>query len=251
VAAELPVLRPFMPADRIATALARLAPHVVATRAAADLVMRRIGAGSRDEVRLLATVHDLGKVVLAGASEDYLAAIADTTIPPEQALAEERRRLAIDHAAIGAIAVRRLGLPKSLAIAVERHHADEAKGAAAVVRLADMLAHAAQGHPVTPTALAAAAKPFRLEPGELQRIAYELTRSGGPTRGAVEPSPLTATQEKVLQALAARRTYKQIAAELSISESTVRSHLHNIYGRLDVADRAQAVLLAAERGWIG
>jgi DNA-binding NarL/FixJ family response regulator len=44
--------------------------------------------------------------------------------------------------------------------------------------------------------------------------------------------------------------YKQIAAELGLSTSTVRTHLHNVYGKLGAMDRAQAVLIATERGWI-
>ena len=43
---------------------------------------------------------------------------------------------------------------------------------------------------------------------------------------------------------------KQIAHELSLSTSTVRTHLHNIYGKLGAVDRAQAVLHATERGWL-
>ena len=44
--------------------------------------------------------------------------------------------------------------------------------------------------------------------------------------------------------------YKQIASELGLSTSTVRTHLHNVYGKLGAIDRAQAVLIATERGWI-
>ena len=44
--------------------------------------------------------------------------------------------------------------------------------------------------------------------------------------------------------------YKQIAHELDLSTSTVRTHLHNIYGKLGAVDRAQAVLIATERGWL-
>ena len=44
--------------------------------------------------------------------------------------------------------------------------------------------------------------------------------------------------------------YKQIAHELTLSTSTVRTHLHNIYGKLGAVDRAQAVLIATERGWL-
>jgi hypothetical protein len=41
-----------------------------------------------------------------------------------------------------------------------------------------------------------------------------------------------------------------LARELSLSTSTVRSHLHDIYGKLGAIDRAQAVLLATRAGWI-
>jgi len=45
-----------------------------------------------------------------------------------------------------------------------------------------------------------------------------------------------------LQGLAEGKVYKQIAHELGLSASTVRSHLHNLYGKLGAVDRAQAVL---------
>ena len=45
-------------------------------------------------------------------------------------------------------------------------------------------------------------------------------------------------------------TYQEIAADLGISVSTIRTHLHNLYPKLGVVDRAQAVLSAAQRGWI-
>ena len=54
----------------------------------------------------------------------------------------------------------------------------------------------------------------------------------------------------MLKRLATGMVYKQIAHELSLSTSTVRTHLHNIYGKLGAVDRAQAVLHATERGWL-
>ena len=54
----------------------------------------------------------------------------------------------------------------------------------------------------------------------------------------------------MLQRLAEGKVYKQIAHELTLSTSTVRTHLHNIYGKLGAVDRAQAVLIATERGWL-
>jgi putative nucleotidyltransferase with HDIG domain len=250
LAESLPTLHSAGGPDRLGTALARLSAHAIATRAATDVLARQLGDPKVDELRLLAAIHDIGKVALAGASGDYLATLANTGLTPEERLLRERRRLGIDHAAIGAVAARRLGLPKAVATAIERHHSDDASGPAAIIRLADMLAHHAYGEAVAPSALAAAAKGFRIDQAELQRLAYELPRSRERREPSPEPSPLTPMQQKALVGLAAGRTYKQIAADLSVSESTVRTHLHNLYGKLEVSDRAQAVLLAAERGWI-
>jgi putative nucleotidyltransferase with HDIG domain len=250
VVEALPELRALEAADRLGTALRRLTPHAIATRAAVELVARHAGAPARDELRLAAVLHDVGKLALATASDDYLDSIALTSAAPEERLAAERRRLGIDHAAIGAVAAGRLGLPKRLAAAIEHHHSTDATGPAALVRLADMIAHVAGGGAVSATSLAAAARTFGLAPGEVQRIAYDLLRARERDDAHAEPSPLSPMQERVLMGLAAAKTYKQIAADLEISESTVRSHLHNLYGKLEVADRAQAVLLATERGWI-
>jgi DNA-binding NarL/FixJ family response regulator len=61
---------------------------------------------------------------------------------------------------------------------------------------------------------------------------------------------MSAREVEVLRRLAKGMVYKQIATELGLSTSTVRTHLHNVYGKLGVMDRAQAVLIATERGWI-
>jgi DNA-binding NarL/FixJ family response regulator len=54
----------------------------------------------------------------------------------------------------------------------------------------------------------------------------------------------------VLRRLRDGKVYKQIALELELSTSTVRTHLHNTYAKLGAVDRAQAVLIASQRGWI-
>jgi DNA-binding NarL/FixJ family response regulator len=64
------------------------------------------------------------------------------------------------------------------------------------------------------------------------------------------PCPLSPREVEVLMRLAEGEVYKQIAHGLSLSTSTVRTHLHNIYGKLGAVDRAQAVLLATECGWL-
>jgi putative nucleotidyltransferase with HDIG domain len=244
---SLPMVRA---GDRVSAALARITPHSIATRAAADLVASRSGTADRDGLRLAAILHDVGKVALAAASAAYLDRAIDSSATPGDRAARERRALGIDHAGLGAIALGRMNVPRRIASAVERHHAEDADGAAAVIRLADMLAHDARGDAVDPKAFAAAAESAGVKPGDLRSLAYDLAREGGPRAVGGEPSPLTPMQQKVLVGLRRGLTYKQIAVDLQVSESTVRSHLHKTYERLGVVDRAQAVLLAQDRGWI-
>ena len=61
---------------------------------------------------------------------------------------------------------------------------------------------------------------------------------------------MSSREVDVLRRLARGMVYKQIAAELGLATSTIRTHLHNVYGKLGAVDRAQAVLIATERGWI-
>ena len=50
--------------------------------------------------------------------------------------------------------------------------------------------------------------------------------------------------------MAAGSANKQIASELSISESTVKTHVTNIFQKLDVSHRTEAVTQALQRGII-
>ena len=86
---------------------------------------------------------------------------------------------------------------------------------------------------------------------QLRTVIYDLPFPSADRPRSVEPCPLSAREVEVLKRLAQGMVYKQIAHELSLSTSTVRTHLHNIYGKLGAVDRAQAVLVATERGWIG
>jgi DNA-binding NarL/FixJ family response regulator len=162
----------------------------------------------------------------------------------------ERRELGVDHALVGGVLARRWGLPDGVASVIERHHADDAPGEASFVRLADMLAHYEQGAAVSPGELLKTARSIGIGPAELRRVMYELPNPTHARQRRVDPCPLSSRELGVLQRLAEGKVYKQIAHELTLSTSTVRTHLHNIYGKLGAVDRAQAVLIATERGWL-
>ncbi len=59
---------------------------------------------------------------------------------------------------------------------------------------------------------------------------------------------LTERELEVLRALAGGASNRAIAAKLRISDKTVRNHISNIYAKLSVTGRAQAVLYAAREG---
>ena len=67
-----------------------------------------------------------------------------------------------------------------------------------------------------------------------------------------EPSApkLTDRELEVMNALARGKANKQIARDLSISEKTVRNHISNIYNKLHIYDRTQAVLYAIREGLV-
>jgi DNA-binding NarL/FixJ family response regulator len=59
---------------------------------------------------------------------------------------------------------------------------------------------------------------------------------------------LTLREHEVLELIAQGLNNPQIAVRLSISEKTVRNHVSNIFNKLQVADRAQAIIRARDAG---
>ncbi len=59
---------------------------------------------------------------------------------------------------------------------------------------------------------------------------------------------LSAREVEVLHLVAKGMPNKQIAAELAISEATIKTHIAHILEKLDVSDRTHAVIMAMERG---
>ena len=224
--------------------------HAVATQGAADRLARELECEDRDELLCSALLHDVGKLVLTHAYPGYPGQVHQNARTPEERLHRERLELGVDHALVGGVLARRWALPNRLATAIERHHADDADGEAALVRLADMLAHYGHGQPVNPKQLLHAARAVGLSTEQLRSVMYELPQGTGNVKRNVDPCPLSTREVEVLRRLAEGKVYKQIARELELSTSTVRTHLHNTYAKLGAVDRAQAVLIATERGWI-
>ena len=227
----------------------RFRRHAVATRHAADRIGELAHLGERDELAVAALVHDVGRLVL---SEMYgqFEKLDDRRMAPDVRVRCERRELGIDHALVGAVLVRRWGFPRTVVAAVERHHTRRAGGHAAAVQLADLIVHNAHGEAAPAEAMIDAASRLGLERKRLAPLLYEFPHTGPARRRGSDPCPLSVREVDALRGLAEGKVYKQIASELSLSVSTIRTHLHNVYRKIDAVDRAQAVLIARDRGWI-
>lgn len=228
----------------------RFRGHAVATRAAAERVGEVARLPGRDELALAALLHDIGKLVLAKLYSSYDRLTAEPQMTPEDRVHSELREFGMDHAVVGGVLVRRWGFPDPVARAIERHHAPGAEGAAAAVRLADMVAHHAHGGAVSASAVAEASGALGIKGAKLRALFYEYPFTRPARRRSSEPCPLSGRELDALRGLADGKVYKEIASEMSLSPSTVRTHLHNVYRKIDAVDRAQAVLLARDRGWI-
>ncbi len=62
--------------------------------------------------------------------------------------------------------------------------------------------------------------------------------------------PLTGRELEILSLLAWGKSNKEIGTNLYISETTVKSHLRNIFAKLDVLSRTEAIAAAARRGLV-
>jgi len=63
-------------------------------------------------------------------------------------------------------------------------------------------------------------------------------------------SDLTPREREVLKLIASGRANKEIGTELGISERTVKTHISNIFSKLQLTDRTQAALFAVHHGLV-
>lgn len=89
-----------------------------------------------------------------------------------------------------------------------------------------------------------------LDPSETAFVDGLLSRRDVEEGGAGEHNPLTEREREVLHVLAEGATNRQIAERLHISVATVKTHIVNVYSKLGVSNRVEAVERARERGII-
>jgi NarL family two-component system response regulator LiaR len=82
-----------------------------------------------------------------------------------------------------------------------------------------------------------------LAPSVAARLMRELSRPSEDAAATI----LTARELEVLRLIASGRSNKEIAADLVLSEKTVKTHVSNILAKLHLADRTQAALYAVRQ----
>ncbi|MDD3927228.1 MAG: response regulator transcription factor [bacterium] len=89
-----------------------------------------------------------------------------------------------------------------------------------------------------------------VEPSIASKLLEEFSHISNYREASEVFDELTAREIEILQAIADGHGNKDVASSLFISEKTVKNHLSNIFRKLQVNDRTQAVLLALRRGLI-
>jgi DNA-binding NarL/FixJ family response regulator len=90
-----------------------------------------------------------------------------------------------------------------------------------------------------------------LAPAVTRRLIEEFARHPTPRpEGPPELAELTAREREILTLMARGRSNREIAAQLVIGESTVKTHVGNVLMKLDLRDRVHAVVLAYETGLV-
>jgi NarL family two-component system response regulator LiaR len=88
-----------------------------------------------------------------------------------------------------------------------------------------------------------------LDPQAARKVLGRLTRASGAATPEGNGAELHPRELEVLRLAAKGKSNKEIGEELAISVRTVQSHLTNIFNKLDIGSRTEAVLHALRAGW--
>jgi DNA-binding NarL/FixJ family response regulator len=89
-----------------------------------------------------------------------------------------------------------------------------------------------------------------IDPSVTRRLIARFARSIQPAATPAAVASLTAREVDVLRLIARGRSNTEIAAELVIEESTVKTHVGRVLMKLSLRDRVQAVVFAYETGLV-
>jgi len=90
-----------------------------------------------------------------------------------------------------------------------------------------------------------------LHPTIAQKVFSRLGESSRSAEEPAQPAELSEREMEILKLAAKGMSNQDIAAQLYLSRRTVQAHLANIFRKIDVGSRTEAVLQALRKGWVG
>jgi DNA-binding CsgD family transcriptional regulator/HD-like signal output (HDOD) protein len=246
ICAAVPGYDVLAPPGRWHRAPYRYLRHAVATQRAVRRLVAVLGRSDGDVLVTAALLRDVGRLALAHAEGRPGQPFADRGGADAPADGQES---AVDAAALRNTLLQRWGLPAALRGSGPPRNGEDPGQAAAILRLADLVARHDHAEGVSRDGLLTAARAAGLTDEHLRSLLYEQAGIVVVPHGGL-PCPLTPSELEALRGLSRGLRYKEIAAELGVQASTIGSHLHKVYAKTGTTDRAQAVLLAMERGWL-
>ena len=83
-----------------------------------------------------------------------------------------------------------------------------------------------------------------------QVAGHVIERSRTPQQAGSRRAALSASQVAILRLISRGHSNREIAAEVHLSENTVKTHVQEIFRKLGVRNRVEAAILAGKSGWI-
>jgi DNA-binding NarL/FixJ family response regulator len=88
-----------------------------------------------------------------------------------------------------------------------------------------------------------------LHPAIARKVINRFASHRGTATAEAELDRLTEREMEVLKLAAKGMTNMEIAKELVLSAATIHGHLSNVFGKMHVGSRTEAVIQALRRGW--
>ncbi|WP_399930256.1 response regulator [Streptomyces kanamyceticus] len=216
---------------------------MIRTLVADDQAVVRTGfvnlLGTQDDIQVVAEAEDGAQAVRLAAEHRPDLVLLDIRMPHKNGIDAAREILAASGGATKALMLTTFGLDEYV------YEALTAGASGFLLKDATFpeLLHAVR---------VVAAGNALLSPEITKRLVAEFTRQ----RAAVPPVPaggvegLTAREVEVLVLIAQGLSNAEIADRLTITDHTVKTHINRLFTKMGLRDRAQAVILAYERGLV-
>ncbi|MEU6726319.1 response regulator transcription factor [Nonomuraea wenchangensis] len=199
----------------------------------------------RDGLRMM--LHSTGEAEVVGTAADGEEAVAEAVRLSPDVVVMDLRMPRLD----GVAATERItaGCPGTHVLVLTMHEDDESVFAAMLAGARGYLLKGADQTEILRAITAVASGEVIFGPALAERVTRYFARLATLRPPVEKPFPqLTAREREILDLIATGLSNRLIAERLSLSPKTVRNNVSNVFAKLQVADRAQAIIQARQAG---